>query len=51
MAAKIGLGRATLRAGVHDASRYVAPPSFHPGAAWIAAAVPLLGLFLALGAR
>ena len=49
--AKVGFGRATLRAGVHEASRYVAPPSFHRGAAWIAAALPLLGILLAVGTR
>ena len=49
--AKVGFGRATLRAGVGDPSRYVAPPSFHRGAAWLAAALPLLGILLAIGAR
>ncbi len=52
MAARIEFGTmATIRTGVRNASRYVAPQSFHVGAAWLAAAVPLLGILAVIGSR
>ena len=52
MAARIEFGTvATIRAGVRNPSRYVVPPSFHVGAAWLAAAVPLLAILVVIGAR
>lgn len=52
MADRIGFGRAATRpGGTRQVSPYVAPPSAHTGALWLATAAPLLGILLLLGAR
>lgn len=52
MAGRIGFGPSvTPRAGVRETFRYVAPPSLHTGALWIAAAAPFAAILLLLGAH
>ncbi|GJE10787.1 MULTISPECIES: hypothetical protein [Methylobacterium] len=43
----IGIGRGQpLRPGVTRSLRFTGPESFHPGALWLAAAVPVLATLL-----
>ena len=50
MANRIGFGQsATLRPAPRAASLYVAPPSVHLGALWLAAAAPFSALLILLG--
>ncbi|MCJ2122996.1 hypothetical protein [Methylobacterium sp. J-077] len=43
----IGFGREeTLRPGVSRPLRFTAPPAFHPGALWLAAAAPAMATLL-----
>ncbi len=52
MAGRVGFGRPMpMRTGASLPSRFVAPPSLHKGALWLAAAAPLTATALLLALR